>query len=277
MLKLKTAVVFFLRKTESRVIPSFGCVSSSVLNHLRAPRNKAKTPCCPLLACSHREVAQRGEGRLGRRRGPARKPREGSWGAGDPGSFSSQARGTERHIWTQIWLPGGPTQEFGLFALSSLFFSFFFFSPCSPTRAPRGGFPPGTKAAQQPGLRLNIPETPESRMELTRFAGGGRRLTKKPPLSATGAAKRRAAGGCVWHRPLPAPEQQAAGLSLSPSSGAGGQLRRQATSLALPPARTSAGPGVELGEGSYHLGVVAAWLCNLASQRSVSHLYTQVQ
>lgn len=164
--------------------------------------------------------------------------REGSQGARDPKSKSllcplacefarrvgSRAHGTERHAWTlgrlsQSWLPRGPSP--GARGLRPLFpsplppFPFpLFFSPRSPTRALRAGFPPGTKAGAATGLRLNITDTPESRKELRCLAGWGPSPTshRSPPRRVESAALRRvrlapracgawAAGG--W-TPLPA-------------------------------------------------------------------------
>lgn len=235
MLRLKTAVSF-PRKTERRVIPGFGCVSSSVLSHLRAPRNKAKTPCCPLLACSHREVAERGEGRLGRGRGPARKPREGSRGAGDPGSFSSQARGTERHIWTQIWLPGGLSRSWALRSLLPFLFLSLQPHPSSARRLP--AWDKGSAAAR---ATSEYPGNAGVAHGAHALGWGRKRRTKKPPLSAAGAVARRAAAGACGTARFPRPSSRRLGslCHLAPAR-VGSSAGRRPLCLSHRPARLRA-------------------------------------
>lgn len=105
-------------------------------------------------------------------------------------------------------LQGGRIQELGPSALLPFFSLLTFFLPCRPTRAPRVGFPPGTKAGAAAWSAFEYPGN-------AGVAHGAHELSRVSTESGEESTtlrdgfKERSCNGCTWHRPLPAPEQPA--------------------------------------------------------------------
>lgn len=143
------------------------------------------------------------------------------------GSARSQARGTQRHIWTQTCFPRNPLQGLGPSALLPLFPLNFFFPPRSPTRAPRVSFPPGTKAGTAAPSSSKGPQN----AGVAPGAQALRWVRTEPDGESTPLRDGFKAQGCsgdTWQHRLPAPELW---------RGVGSSVRK-ATSLPLPLART---------------------------------------
>lgn len=156
-------------------------------------------------------------------------------------------------------LQGGPIQELGPSALLPFFSLLTFFLPCRPTRAPRVGFPPGTKAGAAAWSALEYPGN-------AGVAHGARELSRVSTESGGESTplrdgfKEQSCNGCTWHRPLPAPEQHARlNFSRPAPARVGSSVRKQPLCLSLWPAPLRA-PLLNLGqEGKLAARALSGW------------------